>query len=217
VLFRSNAARTYETAKGQQSTMTLPDGSSVSLNHTSTLIVYHSPFERARRISLSGEAFFHVQNNGTPFIITTDIGTVQVLGTRFNVRVRDGRMEVAVTSGSVKINVARNGTDSSIILSQGQFSICVKDNFPEFRGEVPFSGYPGWLHGQFMFYRTDFRSACEEIESHFDVVIRMEGHQLPDETITGTIDNKNVETALTALVRLTGNSYRHEGNSYIIY
>ncbi|MFZ1978407.1 MAG: FecR family protein [Bacteroidota bacterium] len=216
-LFHSSTARTYETAKGQQSKMTLPDGSEVILNHTSELTAYHSLFERIRRVSLKGEAFFQVKKNGKPFIITTDAGTVQVLGTQFNVRVRDGRMEVAVISGTVKITGLRNGIDSSIILSQGQFSICAKNDFPELSGHVPFSEYPGWLHGTFMFYRTNLLSAYKEIESQFDISIFEEGHQSSEETITGTIDGRSAECALTALVRLTGKHFRHEGNSYIIY
>ncbi len=216
-LFRSGSARTYETANGQRSTMTLPDGSEVTLNHTSELTAYHSPFERIRRVSLKGEAFFHIQKDKKPFIITTDAGTVQVLGTQFNVRVRDGRMEVAVISGIVKISGVRDGIDSSIILSQGQFSMCVKNGFPESPGQVPFSEYPGWLHGKFMFYRANLFSAYKEIESHFDISILVEGRQSPDETITGTIDNRNAESALAALVRLTGKHFRHEGTKYIIY
>ncbi len=216
-LFRSGAARTYKTTNGQQSAMTLPDGSEVTLNHTSELTAYHSPFERIRRVSLKGEAFFHVQKNENPFIINTDAGTVQVLGTQFNVRVRDGRMEVAVVSGNVKVSGARGSIDSSIILSQGQFSICVKNGFPELPEQVPFAEYPGWLHGKLMFYRTNFLSAYKEIESQFDIKIIVNGRQSPDETITGTIDSRSVESALNALVHLTGKHFRHEGNSYILY
>jgi transmembrane sensor len=217
ILFRSSTSRTYETAKGGQSTMNLPDGSEVTLNHTSELTVYRSPFSQVRRVSLKGEAFFRVKKDGTPFMITTDIGTVQVLGTQFNVRVRDGRMEVAVVSGSVKINAVKNGTDSSVILSGGQIAVCVKNNFPGMPAALPFVDYPGWIHGKFLFYRSTVLSACKEIESQFNVVVKIDKPQLQDETITGIVDGQNVESSLSILARLTGNTYRHEDSSYVLY
>jgi ferric-dicitrate binding protein FerR (iron transport regulator) len=217
ILIRSNSARTYITARGQESTVALPDGSEVILNHASALTYSHSLFERTRRVSLNGEAFFHIHNNGTPFIIATDAGTVQVLGTQFNVRARDRSLEVGVVSGSVKLKNNSNGIDSSIVLAKEQFAVCAANAFPEIRSDVPRSGSPAWLHGQFMFYHTSLLAACEEIASHFDVNVRVDGRPIPEETITGTIDNTNIETTLAALARLMGKNYRHEGTQYILY
>ena len=209
--------KTYETAKGQRSSITLSDSTEVTLNYTSKLEVNRWSLQKTRRVSLSGEAFFHVRRNCKPFIITTDVGTVQVLGTQFNVRMRDDRMEVAVLNGSVKVSVHKNGIDSSVVLSKGQIAVCSKGDFPEMPGTLPFTEYPGWMHGRFMFYRTRLLSACKEVESQFDVVIRIEKAQLQNETITGMIDGQSAETALTTLVQLTGNRFRHENNSYVIY
>ena len=89
IWLRSSSMKIYETAKGQHSTITLQDSTEVTLNYMSELKVNRSHFERARYVTLKGEALFQVCRNGTPFIITTDIGTIQVLGTQFNVRVRD--------------------------------------------------------------------------------------------------------------------------------
>jgi ferric-dicitrate binding protein FerR (iron transport regulator) len=183
----------------------------------SELKVNRSPFEKTRHVVLKGEALFQVRRNGTPFIITTDIGTIQVLGTQFNVRVRDNKMEVAVLNGSVKVSVKRNGKDSSMVLSGGQIAVCIKNDFPGMPATLPFFEYPGWLHGKFMFYRSTLLSACKEIESQFDVAIKIEKPQLHGETITGIVDGQNVEASLITLSRLTGNRYRHEDSSYVIY
>lgn len=217
IWLRYSSFKMYETAKGQHSTILLQDSTEVTLNYLTELKVNRWSLEKIRRVELRGEALFHVRRNGTPFIITTSIGTVQVLGTQFNVQVRDDRMEVAVLSGSVKINANRNGIDSSMILTQGQITICEKNGYPRAAEALPFSEYPGWIQGKFMFYRTNLVSACEEIESQFDIKIRIERPQLRDITLTGIINSQNAETALATLVQLTGNKLRYENGSYTIY
>lgn len=217
IWLRTSSFRMYETAKGQHSTILLQDSTEVTLNYLTELKVNRWSLEKTRRVELKGEALFHVRRNGTPFIITTSIGTVQVLGTQFNVRVRDDRMEVAVLSGSVKISANRNGTDSSIVLTQGQITVCEKNSYPGAADALPFSEYPGWIQGKFMFYRTTLGSACKEIESQFDVKIRFERPQLRDITLTGIINSQTAETALTTLIQLTGNKLRYEDGGYTIY
>jgi ferric-dicitrate binding protein FerR (iron transport regulator) len=217
VLLRTSSTRIYETAKGQHSTITLQDSTEVTLNYMSELKVNRSPFEKARHVALKGEAIFQVRRDGTPFIITTEIGTIQVLGTQFNVRVREDKMEVAVLSGSVKVSVSKNGTDSSIILTKGQIVVCDKNNYPEVPGSLPFSDYPGWTSGKFMFYRTNLLSACKEMELQFDVPIRIKTPQHDNVTITGIVNGQNIDAALTTLTQLTGNTYRYEDGGYVIF
>ena len=217
VWLRSSSLKIYETAKGQHSTVTLQDSTEVTLNYMSELKVNRSPFEKARHVALKGEALFQVRRNGTPFIITTDIGTIQVLGTQFNVRVRDDKMEVAVLSGSVKVSVNKGGMDSSIILTKGQIIVCDRNHYPEVPGLLPFSDYPGWTRGKIMFYRTNLLSVCKEMELQFDVVVRIKTPELHNVTITGIVNGQSVEAALTTLTQLTGNTYRYEDGGYVIF
>ncbi len=81
----------------------LPDGSIVLLNHNSS-IEYDKDFDQ-REISLTGEAYFNVVASEVPFIVTTDLGEVEVLGTKFNVISNDDEMEVEVESGEVELIV----------------------------------------------------------------------------------------------------------------
>jgi len=209
---------TYETAKRQQASITLFDSTEVTLNHTSELIVERRPFDKARRVALKGEAFFRVRRNGAPFTVHTDVATIRVLGTEFNVRVRDGLLEVAVISGNVHVSVRKDGKDSTVVPAQGQIAVCSKGDFPGTPGPLLFSSdYPGWIHGKFLFNRTSLVSVCKEIEEQFEVVIRIGNTLLPNETITGALDARTAETALAALSGLTGNKYRYENGIYFLY
>jgi ferric-dicitrate binding protein FerR (iron transport regulator) len=208
---------TYETARGQKSTILLLDSSEVMLNHTSELMVERLPHERDRQVTLKGEAYFRVRSGGTPFVVFTDIATVRVLGTEFNVRARDNHLEVAVVKGSVLVSTHNDGIDSSVVLAAGQIGACTRGAFPEAPGLIPISDFPGWMHGKFVFYRTSLLSACAELESQFDVAIRIEDPKLSDEKITGMIDGRDVQTALMTLASLTGTKFRHESGGYTIY
>lgn len=208
---------TYETGKGQQSSLTLSDSSEVTLNHTSLLTVDRHADDTVRQVTLNGEAFFRVRSSGKPFTVSTSVGTVRVLGTEFNVWARDDRLEVAVIRGRVQVSVRKNGEDSTVVLTGGQISTCAKGDFPSTPGQLLFSEYPGWMHGKFLFYKTTLQSACKEFESQFDVVIRIRDPRLRNETITGAVDAHSVEKALSTLASLTGNKYRYENNGYTVY
>lgn len=207
---------TYETGRGQQSAIILSDSSEVTLNHTTTLIVETRPFGDTRHVSLKGEAFFHVRRNGSPFIVTTDAGTVQVLGTEFNIRIRE-QLLVGVVSGSVKVTGQHDGMDSAVVVRAGQIVTCPRQGYPGTPASLPFADYPGWNQGKFLFYRTSLLSACEEIESQFDVQIRIESRRTLSETITGVVDGRSAGTAIAALSNLTGNKVRHENSVYTLY
>jgi transmembrane sensor len=207
----------YETGRGEQSSVFLADSSEVTLNHTSELIVESESFGTARNVALKGEAFFHVRRSGSPFTVRTDIGTVTVLGTQFDVRVRGDQLVVGVVSGSVRVSAVRDGHDSSVVLSAGQILTCSKGEYPSAPGVLPFAQYPGWTEGKFLFYRTELLAACKEIEAQFDVQIRIEDPLLMEETITGTVDGRNAASAVAALANLTGNKFRHENSTYTLF
>nr|MBA4167766.1 FecR domain-containing protein [Chitinophagaceae bacterium] len=83
---------------------TLPDGSVAVLNKNSS-ITYAGHFQGSKRkIHLKGEGFFTVAaDRNKPFTIDINDVTVTVLGTSFNIKNINGKTEVVVESGSVKV------------------------------------------------------------------------------------------------------------------
>lgn len=99
----------YETARGEQRYIVLPDGSSVQLNTLTKLVVRFD--ERRRLIELpQGEALFRVaRDSARPFEVTTSHARVRALGTQFNVYNRRQGTRVAVIEGKVRIvSAAKN-------------------------------------------------------------------------------------------------------------
>ncbi len=113
---------TIETAIGEQRTQTLPDGSVLALNVVSR--VSYAFTDTTREVTLhGGEAAFTVQpDKQKPFVVHTGGYDVRAVGTAFNVRQRDGYLEVAVADGAVNVCTAsRNGVfDTITTLSAGQ-------------------------------------------------------------------------------------------------
>ena len=82
-----------ETATGQQSTLTLNDGTIVRLNQNSKLIYPKNFDQHTRHVTLQGEAYFEVAHNvKKPFLVDVGCYTVKVLGTKFNVAAYSGNV-----------------------------------------------------------------------------------------------------------------------------
>jgi ferric-dicitrate binding protein FerR (iron transport regulator) len=205
---------TYVTGRGEQTSVTLADSSDVTLNHTSALVVSPRGDDRARRVTLAGEAFFHVRRNGTPFIVSTDVGSVEVLGTEFNVRVRDDRLEVGVVSGSVRVTVRHEGRDTSTLLKAGTLLSWARGERPGVPDPLLFAEYPGWLHRKLLFQRASVPSIAREIEMRFDVTVSVQNPRLLRETISGALDATSADGALQTLAHLTGARVRHDARGY---
>lgn len=93
----------YVTAIGEQRTVTLEDGSVVTLNTQSRL---ETRFTKGRRDAtlVAGQALFQVaQDAERPFIVTAGDRQVTAIGTQFDVRVEQRRVRVVLVEGRVAV------------------------------------------------------------------------------------------------------------------
>jgi transmembrane sensor len=103
---RRLADQSFRTAVGQQATVTLPDGSQVTLN-TDTVVRTRSDEGRRLVYLDKGQAFFKVaKDRRHPFVVTAAGRTVTALGTAFDVRVDGGALKVVLVEGKVRVEAA---------------------------------------------------------------------------------------------------------------
>lgn len=104
LLFREPAADYYQTARGEQQRIELADGSVVQLNSLSRIAVAYS--SKVRQIKVErGEALFDVaENPDRKFIVGTDKGAVEAIGTRFNVNLFRDALIVTVEEGEILVS-----------------------------------------------------------------------------------------------------------------
>ena len=113
-------SQTYTTAKGEHRTVTLEDGTRVDLNAGTRMTVTLARHER--RVTMArGEAVFDVAaDHARPFLIAAGDRTVRVVGTRFDVRRRDGELSVTVDRGVVEVRPNEDAPGKAFRLHPGQ-------------------------------------------------------------------------------------------------
>lgn len=109
---------------GAPVTATLPDGSVVTLNKSSSLS-YPAHFDGSTRsVTLKGEAFFNITpDKKHPFIIAANGVDVKVVGTSFNVKTTKEETEVIVETGVVEVRKKAN----AVKLNPHEKAIVFKD------------------------------------------------------------------------------------------
>lgn len=115
---------TWEAREAHQDVvaMTLPDGSSVTMNRKSHIQWPKGMEGPQRNIVLKGEAYFDVSHNPSkPFVITVDDIRIKVLGTAFNVQNDSikNEVETEVTRGKVLMSTSHK----EIIIEAGMKGI----------------------------------------------------------------------------------------------
>ena len=106
------AYNTLSTPRGGRYQLTLPDGTIVWLNASSS-ITYPVAFTGdKRKVSVTGESYFEVHSDPAhPFVVSKGGVDVTVLGTEFNVNAYDEeeQMRVTLVQGSVKVDKGGKG------------------------------------------------------------------------------------------------------------
>lgn len=94
----------YKTAVGEQRTVTLADGSTVTLNTATEIAVDYGPGERIVRL-VRGQALFDVAHAADrPFSVIVAGRKVTALGTLFEVRLDKDRLRVTLLRGRVRVD-----------------------------------------------------------------------------------------------------------------
>lgn len=131
----------YITRVGEQRVIDLPDGSSVTLNTGSELLVGFS--ESTREIALKrGEAYFEVEKDPLrPFTVDAGLRSVTVLGTAFNVRKTPDKLHLAVADGVVAVH----STEEQVKVDSPVISYTGRDDQAAFKASGQYRLTAGWV------------------------------------------------------------------------
>ncbi|MEJ1963587.1 MAG: FecR domain-containing protein [Gammaproteobacteria bacterium] len=116
-------APTYSTGIGEQRSIALRDGSTISLNSRSRIRIDYSAHERGVEL-LQGQALFHVAKDASrPFIVSAGATQVRAVGTEFDVYRKPTGTVVTVVEGRVAVtnrSADRNEAPETQPLSAGE-------------------------------------------------------------------------------------------------
>lgn len=194
LFFNQNEPILIESARAEHRSVELPDGSIVILNAVSSLTYDKATWDDERSLYLDGEAFFEVEK-GAPFQVITSQGTVEVLGTSFNVFVREEKLEVACYTGEVQVkhtNGLKERLTPGKALQQFGSKMSQIDVF-----EVDKQKIGSWKKGKFYFENESLIDVIAVLERQYDVTVEFPG--MEEARYTGWFSNQNLELALKTI------------------
>jgi transmembrane sensor len=172
------------TAVGEQSMLTMDDGSRIYLNTDTRLFVQENAAQRRVRLE-SGEAWFDVVKDARrPFVVTAGDQVVVALGTAFVIR-RDARqLSVTLIEGKVAVSPAAEAAAAERLLAPGQRLTFVDREPPEL-DEPAIDNLTAWRRGEVILDKTQLRDAVAEMNRYSAVQLVVNAPETADILISG--------------------------------
>ncbi len=201
--FLSPNNTTLITPQGTHQIWNLPDGSQISLNAGSEANYHAASWDDNRLIDLDGEAFFDVLK-GSTFSVKTSSGLVTVLGTEFNVKVRDDQFYVHCFEGLVKVQTQ----DTTLMLPAGSGMRLIQGQL--LNDIVTIGAKPDWMSGESSFENTPLKAVLFELERQYAVNIDYHPGLLTENEpalFSGSFTHQDLSIALKSVCQPFGLSF----------
>jgi transmembrane sensor len=202
-----SAYNTISTPRGGTYTITLADGTIVTLDALSS-IRFPTVFNgNTRDVTTTGQVYFEVAHNAAkPFRVTTKGQTVEVLGTHFNINAYDDEPLIKTTLLQGSIRISRNG--KSALLKPGQQSqINLADSKIDVVQDDDMDEDVAWKNGFFHFNNCDIESVMRQISRWYNVDVEYEG-KLPEREFSGKIYKRVSAAQVLAILSLSKVHFR---------
>lgn len=176
-------------------TLTLPDGSKVSLNANAKLI-YPETFDTGKReVTLEGEAFFEIIPDAKkPFLIKTNNVTTEVVGTSFNINSNTDSAVVTVVTGKVMLYKDKHSAIAMTAGEQGSYS----DRGLEKKINRD-RNFLSWKTNILTFQSTPLKKVVDDLNRHYGQHIQIASKQLEHCTVTSAFQDQTLEEILQEL------------------
>lgn len=192
--------------------VSLPDGSIVWLNHSSTL-KYPTVFQKdCRTVELTGEGYFEVAHNSKiPFIVKAENIQIKALGTEFNIMVYpdDDKIEISLINGEVVLQRAEQ--DEKVVpllkMEPTDLAIFQKSNNEINTRTINDDRYFSWKEGKLIFNKEPMDEVVKKLSRWFNVDIQLKDSKLGDLTYTATFKNETLPQVMELLSLVTPINY----------
>lgn len=175
---------------------TLPDGTTVTLNKKSSLSYVKKFKGSTRPVILKGEAFFYVSPDRTkPFIIKINDVTVQVVGTSFNVKNKNGKTIVDVETGIVKVSKNKDQVE----LRHGE-KVIIADHKSELLKSISKGRlYNYYRNKELVCDETPLQELVEVLNEIYDVNIIIKTPSLKEKPLTTVFKDQSLNQVLEVI------------------
>lgn len=194
------AVQSYGTVKGEQMSITLPDGSVAQLGTDTLLTVEMSAKLRKVRLE-KGEALFTVAHEERPFEVAAGNGVIRDIGTQFDVRRDERRIAVAVLEGAVEVRLggtASGDAGATLALSRGQQAF-YSENGLSAVSPADEKTVTAWRSGKLVFDGTPLADVVRELGRYHERRIVIADPALSALKVSGVFNANNLDGLLRVI------------------
>lgn len=192
--------RVYATRSEQRATITLADGSTVTLAPNSRLDVPAGFGRVTRDVTLQGQALFSITNHrGAPFVVHTGAISARVLGTVFAVRryALSEPAQVAVLSGKLSVS----GRGAHVIITSGDVANVTDSTAITTTGR-DLRSYTDWTNGRLVFDRAPVSELLTTVGRWYGYQFQLTDSALASQQVSTALDVSNRAEMLMMLKSL---------------
>jgi ferric-dicitrate binding protein FerR (iron transport regulator) len=197
--------KTYKTEFGEIRTLSLRDGSKITLNTNSSLQIPRFGFgSRTREVRLQGEAEFSVVHriHDQPFLVRTpDHLEVEVLGTEFVVYSRDRGSKVVLHEGKILLRSLHDTVRRAMAIKPGDV-VTIHNGVFKLKEKQPTQIHSAWKEHRFVFDHTSLQEIAFQMEESFGVKIQIADTLLAEREVTGTYEAADAQDLLEVLAKV---------------
>jgi transmembrane sensor len=192
------SAEVHSTSVGEHRSVTLSDGSMITLNTNTSVEMRYSAGVR-QLVLKRGEAHFEVAHDASrPFIVEIGARAVRAVGTAFDIRLRDQQaLDVLVTAGTIQ--VLRNHSMETVTAGN-LYKVDQADQSSITRVDaLAMESALAWRRGVLIFDGETLGTAIAEMSRYTTVPLILEDATLSKVSIGGYFPTTDVSVLLAAL------------------
>ncbi|MEY2151266.1 MULTISPECIES: FecR family protein [Rhodanobacter] len=208
---------TYSTAIGQQRSVNLPDGTTVTLDTQSSLVVRYDAHERSVDL-LRGRAQFSVRANPQrPFVVHVGNGTITDVGTVFQVRTDKDCTGITLIEG--ELDIAASAPDHAterVSLHSGKQLWFDRSGHISPVQPADLQAAEGWTEGKLFVHDWKLPDLLAEMNRYNRTQVSIGDPALDAIRISGVFDSHDPHTMLQLLQRGWPIRARADGSHHVV-
>lgn len=197
--------RVHSNSWEKVSSLTLEDGTRLTLNRGAQLIYPDRFTGRQREIFLSGEAYFDVAHDSKhPFVVRVGDLSIKVLGTKFNVESYPDSETITTTllEGSVEVESQLSHRSVRMVPDQ-QLSYNTRSGEMQLSTLSESEESIRWTDNVWVLHQTPFLEVCKRLERQFHIKVVILNDGLVEKNFTGEFHFNDSLESILEVIRIT--------------
>jgi transmembrane sensor len=208
---------TYRTPIGGHQILNLSDGSHIELNTNS--VIHIAKYSVNREVIVDrGEVYFDVKHDAKrPFVVFAGDRKILDLGTKFLVRDRADRLEVAMYEGHVRLDAPKDSGQKPVNLTTGDVAVATARITTISRSApTALSDALSWRRGVLVFHHTMLAEAAAEFNRYNDYKVIVADSSLGRLEINGKFRTTDVGMFADVAADVLGLHVKNRGDYTLI-